>query len=109
VDPKPLPLVPSALPLRDALDRNSTLQSLRQRLQDSAARLGAIVPLLPPPLRDQVCAGPVDETGWSLLAQTPAAAAKLRQLRPRLEQALFEAGWQVSAIRIKVQPRQHPA
>jgi hypothetical protein len=93
VDRKPPPLVPSALPLRDALDRNS-------------ARLGAIVPLLPAPLRDQVCAGPVDEAGWSLLAPTPAAAAKLRQLRPRLEQALLAAGWQVSAIRIKVQPRE---
>jgi hypothetical protein len=106
VDRKPSPLVPSALPLRDALDRNTALQSLRQRLHDSAARLGAIVPLLPPPLRDQVCAGPVDDTGWSLLAPTPAAAAKLRQLRPLLEQALLAAGWQVSAIRIKVQPRQ---
>ena len=97
------------MPLKEALDRNNSLQSLRQRLQDSAARLGAIVPLLPPPLRDQVCAGPVDDTGWSLLAPTPAAAAKLRQLRPLLEQALLAAGWQVSAIRIKVQPRQHPS
>ena len=106
MDHKPPPLVPSALTLKDALDRNAALHSLRQRLQDSAARLAAIVPLLPPPLRDQVCAGPVDEAGWSLLAPTPAAAAKLRQLRPRLEAALTAAGWQVSAVRIKVQPRE---
>lgn len=100
-------MVPAALPLRDALGQSATLQSLRQRLLDSTARLNAIVALLPAPLRDQVCAGPVDETGWSLLAPTPAAAAKLRQLRPRLEEALLAAGWQVSAIRIKVQPLQH--
>jgi broad-specificity NMP kinase len=45
----------------------------------------------------------VDEQGWSLLAANAAVAAKLRQLQPRLEDRLRDRGWQVSAIRIKVQ------
>jgi hypothetical protein len=47
--------------------------------------------------------GPVDELGWSMLAANASVAAKLRQLQPRLEAVLKERGWQVSAIRIKVQ------
>jgi hypothetical protein len=45
----------------------------------------------------------VDEEGWSLLAANAAVAAKLRQIKPRLETILQERGWQVSSIRIKVQ------
>lgn len=47
--------------------------------------------------------GPVDEAGWSLLAANASVAAKLRQLQPRLEEMLRERGWEVSAIRVKVQ------
>jgi hypothetical protein len=50
-----------------------------------------------------VAPGPVDEEGWSLLAANAAVAAKLRQIKPRLETILQERGWQVSSIRIKVQ------
>ena len=50
-----------------------------------------------------VVPGPVDDEGWSLLAANAAVAAKLRQLKPRLEALLQERGWQVSSIRIKVQ------
>ncbi len=34
-----------------------------------------------------------------------AAAAKLRQTLPRLRDGLVERGWQVSGIRVRVQPR----
>ena len=47
--------------------------------------------------------GPVDESGWTLLAANTAVAAKTRQLAPRLQQSLQDQGWQVSAVRIKVQ------
>jgi hypothetical protein len=50
----------------------------------------------------QVKPGPVDEEGWSLLAANAAVAAKLRQLRPRVEQRLQEAGWAPATVRIKV-------
>jgi len=58
---------------------------------------------LPAALAPHVRAGPVDDDGWSLLAANASVAAKLRQLQPRLEEVLSRRGWQVSAIRIKVQ------
>jgi hypothetical protein len=105
VDRKPPPLVPAATPLRAALVASAPLAALRERLRDSDARFDAIRGCLPAPLLPLVSAGPVDAEGWSLLAANGSAAAKLRQLRPRLEQVLRERGWQSSAIRIRVQTR----
>ena len=76
---------------------------LGQLLRDSNARFDAIHPYLPAALAPHVKPGPVDELGWSLLAANASVAAKLRQLQPRLEAVLKERGWQVSAIRVKVQ------
>lgn len=100
---KPQPLVPDSLPIADALQRSAPLVHLRQRLQDSNARLAAIRDLLPAALAAQVKAGPVDEDSWSLLVANAAVAAKLRQLVPRLEERLRQRGWQSSSIRIRVQ------
>ena len=61
---------------------------------------------MPAALAAHVRPGPVDESGWSLLAANAAVAAKLRQLQPRLEDLLRERGWEVSAIRVKVQSAQ---
>jgi hypothetical protein len=41
-----------------------------------------------------------------LLAAHGAAAAKLRQLLPRLEAALLQAGWQGTPIKVRIQPRE---
>jgi hypothetical protein len=79
------------------------LVHLRQRLQDSTARFAAIHDCLPAALAPHVQPGPVDEEGWSLLAANASVAAKLRQLKPRLEATLQERGWQSSSVRIKVQ------
>jgi hypothetical protein len=100
---KPPPLVPDSLPVSEALRRSAPLAQLRARLQDSADRFAAIRDALPGALARQVTAGPVDEEGWSLLAANAAVAAKLRQLKPRLEDLLRQQGWQVSSIRIRVQ------
>lgn len=100
---KPPPLVPDTLPVAEALRRSSPLALLRARIQDSNDRFSAIRSALPGTLARHVAPGPVDDEGWSLLAANAAVAAKLRQLRPRLETVLQERGWQVSAIRIKVQ------
>jgi hypothetical protein len=91
------------LPIAEALNRSGPLERLQLRLRESQARFDVIRSLLPPALAAHVKPGPVDEDGWSLLAPNSAAAAKLRQLQPRLEDALRQQGWQVSAIRIKVQ------
>jgi hypothetical protein len=100
-----MPAPPPSLPLRDAIDRNDTLASLLQRLDQSRRRFDAIAPLLPEGLRASVRPGPVDETGWTLLADHGAAAAKLRQLLPRVEQALLQGGWPPLPLRLRIQPR----
>jgi hypothetical protein len=61
------------------------------------------VGVLPPALAPHVRPGPLDAEGWTLLAANTAVAAKLRQLRPRLESALLDNGWPPGALRIKVQ------
>lgn len=93
-----------AITLDAALAQSEPLARLADRLRDSTARYQAVLPLIPPSLVGSVRAGPVDETGWSLLVDGPAAAAKLRQLKPRLEAALLEAGWAVPAVRVKILP-----
>jgi hypothetical protein len=97
-----VPAVPDALPLTEALRRSAPLADLRRRLRESLFCLETIRPALPPPLRTLVQAGPVDEEGWTLLAANAAVAAKLKQLKPRLEQALQVAGCPAKVIRIKV-------
>jgi hypothetical protein len=104
VNPRPPPVTPNALPIEEALHQSAPLARLRQLMRDSNARFDVIHPLLPAALAPHVLPGPVDELGWTLLAANASVAAKLRQLQPRLEDALRTRGWQVSAIRVKVQP-----
>ena len=102
------PSVPLAEPLDAVLSRCEPLQSLRQRLADSSRRFDAIAAVLPRELALLASSGPVDDSGWTLLASSSSAAAKLRQLKPRLEACLREKGFQVSAIRIRVQSASRP-
>ena len=103
--PAASPSTPSALPLRDALDRSAPLALLQQRLRESNARFDSLRWTLPPALAPHVQPGPVDAEGWTLLAANTAVAAKLRQLQPRLETALLGAGWPAGTLRIKVHNR----
>lgn len=102
------PAPPGTLSLRAALDRSEPLGRLLEQLQASRECLAVVQPLLPPGLREQVRAGPLDEQGWSLLVPSGAAASKLRQLLPTLEDALRTRGGQGTPIRIRVQPRTDP-
>lgn len=102
MSPKPPPITPSALPIGAALQGSAPLVKLREALRDSNARFEAIRPALPQPMLAQVKPGPVDAEGWSLLAANASVAAKLRQLQPRFEDLLREAGWVVCTVRIKV-------
>ena len=97
--------VPPALPLADALQGSEPLARLAGRLKESKLRFECIEAVLPPSLAAQALPGPVDAHGWTLLAVTPAGAAKLRQLVPLLEARLIQAGHSSLPIRIKVQPR----
>jgi hypothetical protein len=85
------------------MDKSDALARLMQRVRDSNARFEVIQARLPQALRALVQPGPVDEEGnWSLLVANGAAAAKLRQMVPLLQQALREQGWQDAKLRIKV-------
>ncbi|MDE2082981.1 MAG: DUF721 domain-containing protein [Burkholderiales bacterium] len=90
--------------LATALDRSEPLTGLLQRLRASRARYDAIAGLLPTALRAGVRPGPLDEATWVLLVPNAAAAAKLRQMLPQLQQALAAAGWGGPPIKLKVRP-----
>ena len=100
---RPPPVTPDALGIGQALQQSAALARLQQLMRDSTARFDAIRPRLPATLAPHVSPGPVDDAGWSLLAANASVAAKLRQLQPLLEDVLRERGWQVCAIRVKVQ------
>ena len=96
-------MTPDALRIEQAMGQSAPLERLRLLMRESNERFEAIRTSLPAALAPHVRPGPVDEAGWSLLAANASVAAKLRQLQPRLEEALREQGWQVSSIRVKVQ------
>jgi hypothetical protein len=97
------PLVPDVPPMEAALGRSAPLASLLQRLRASQQCLEAVRPILPPGLAPYVHAGPLDDEGWTLLVANAAISAKLRQLQPRLMDALARKGCKVNAIRLRVQ------
>lgn len=79
------------------------LARLSELSRDSVARLKAVEPMIPAVLRSSVTAGPIDGSNWCLIVNNNAAAAKLRQLVPAMQAHLRTKGWQVNAIRLKVQ------
>ena len=96
---------PYNVPLSDALQRSEPLTGLLARLAESRARFEAIGAVLPAGLRTTVRPGPIDDEGWALLADHGAAAAKLRQLLPRLDMVLRAKGWKPTPIKVRIQPR----
>lgn len=93
---------PGAMPIRTALDGSEPLANLTRRLQESRCRFEAIAPLLAQELRPHVQPGPVDETGWTLLADGSAVAAKLRQMLPSFSQAQAAARLAPLPIRVRI-------
>jgi hypothetical protein len=91
-----------SLPMADALARSEPLALLLQRLRESEARFADIRDVLPAGVGAQLAPGPLDADGWTLLARHTAAAAKLRQCVPQLQQRLRERGWPEVAVRVKV-------
>ena len=97
----PVLLPPGTQGIDQALAHCAPLQALSLRLRASQSRLDALLPLLPPAMRAHVKAGPIDETGWTLLAANSAVSAKLRQMLPALEAHLRHCGWPGPAVRVK--------
>lgn len=92
-----------AITLQQATQEAPTLARLAALTRDSSDRLKAIELLMPVGLRASVQAGPIDGGTWCLLVKNNAAAAKLRQLVPAFEAHLRSKGWEINAIRLKVQ------
>jgi len=61
--------------------------------------------LLPPALRASCDVTAFDDAIVTLRVYSAAAAAKLRQTLPRVQEALNARGWQVDGIRVRVRPR----
>ena len=99
---------PQALSLLQASQEAPTLSRLMDLSNESVARLKAIHTLLPPTLRSGLQAGPIEGDSWCLLVPNNAVAAKLRQLQPALLAHLRSQGWEVNAIRLKVQVGSRP-
>jgi hypothetical protein len=78
------------------------LARLTQRVHESNQRLKAIEALIPSTLRPAVKAGPIDDENWCLLVSGNAAAAKIRQLIPLMQDSLHRQGWKVATIRLKI-------
>lgn len=79
-----------------------TLARLAQISRESTRRLDAISAMLPEAIRPCVKAGPIDDSGWCLVADNAAVASKLRQLLPPMQAELAARGVEVTAIRIRV-------
>jgi len=92
----------STLTLHQAVGESPTLARLTQRVHESNQRLKAIEALIPSTLRPAVKAGPVDDENWCLLVSGNAAAAKIRQLVPLMQDSLRRQGWKVATIRLKI-------
>ena len=60
--------------------------------------------LMPAVLRDTCEVAGCDDGIVILRVSSAGAAAKLRQTLPRLRDGLIDRGWQVSSIRVRVQP-----
>ena len=94
-----------AINVIDAVQAAPTLARLVSLARESQSCLDAVAPLLPAALRGGVQAGAIDKDQWCLLAANSAVAAKLRQLSPALTAHLRTKGFDITAIRIKVQMR----
>lgn len=89
--------------LLQATQDSPTLARLTGLAVESSARLKSVESLIPVALRKAVRAGPIEGTVWCLILDNNAIASKIRQLLPSLESHLRTKGWEVSAIRLKVQ------
>jgi hypothetical protein len=95
--------VHQAISVLRATETSATLAPLLERMRISQQMWSDIAPLLPAVMRDSVQPGKWEDGVWCLLVRSGAVSAKLRQLAPALLSTLTSKGWQISAIRLKVQ------
>lgn len=84
------------------MDSSDTLHSLLSQVRLSQRRLETVKQVIPVSLRPGLQAGSADELQWTVLVQSPAVAAKLRQLLPDMGEALHLQEKVAVEIRIKI-------
>ena len=102
---------PDPRTIADNVQAPGLLSQLRYRMAQSQARLACILPLLPAPMRPHMQAASIDwididgqqSAVWHVLCPNAAAAAKLRQLQPRLLAQLQTQGLATHELRFKIQ------
>lgn len=101
--PRAAPQSPDPLGFGQAMSQHGTLAQLGRQLQLSRRHLEVVAVALPGAMKRFVQAGTLDETGWTLVADNAAIAAKLRHLHPQLVRLLQEQGLlQTGELRIRV-------
>jgi hypothetical protein len=90
--------------LSEALQDNATLGGLLQRWRLAQQCMQAALPVLGPTLGASMRPGPVEGKEWTLLASSGSAAAKARQLLPRITQSVAAMGMGVDTVRIRIAP-----
>ncbi|ALM87356.1 DciA family protein [Bordetella sp. N] len=82
----------------------SMLATVRLHMQIQAA----VAKILPPALGEVCRVARIETDKLQLAVPSAAHAAKLRQMAPRVAQALSAAGWQLNEISVKVQAGMKP-
>jgi hypothetical protein len=92
-----------AVSVLQASQESPTLARLSELAAESSARLQSLTGIIPRSLQASIQAGPIDGNEWCLLISNTAVASKVRQLLPAIQAHLRTKGWEVNAIRLKVQ------
>ena len=92
--------------VNQAVQASPVLANMVERVALSQSLFQRVLPYVPPALHSQIAAGPVDQGVWCILITNPAAATKLRHLRPTLLTALQAAGHPITDIRLKIRKPQ---
>jgi hypothetical protein len=92
-----------AVSVLQASQESPTLARLSELAAESSARLQSLKGIIPRSLQGSIQAGPIDGNEWCLLISNTAVASKVRQLLPAMQAHLRTKGWEVNAIRLKVQ------
>lgn len=92
-----------AVSVLQASQESPTLARLSQLAAESSERLQSLGTIIPRTLKASIQAGPIEGSEWCLLISNTAVAAKVRQLVPAIQAHLRSKGWEVTAIRLKVQ------
>ena len=88
--------------LNQALDASPNMASLTQRIAASQRCLALVKRVVPPMLRDQLQAGPLDDQSWCILVPNPSVASKMRQLLPSIQATLRVHGFDLEQVVIKL-------